>query len=378
MKQIQFLILASFAIFLTSCGSSTANEDLSKKLERYRTEQAEINSKIDELQGQLEVAQNGSANRTMIPVVIETLEQITFNHYFDASGAVVAAREAYISPEVNGQIQDIFVKEGDRVRKGQTLARLNTEVTNKSIDEIKTSLVLAKDIFERQKRLWEQKIGSELQFLEAKNNKTSLENRLATLQAQLDMATVTAPIDGVIEKVNQKKGELASPGAQMIHLVNLNELLVRADVSERFVSSVKRGDIVELTFPSFPDFKVNVPVSRIGNVVNKNNRTFEVELKIDNTREMLKPNMIAVLNINDFTAENSIVIPSKVIKEDLKGKYLYVAQKEGNDFVARKRYITPDRTYYDKTRVIAGLSEKEMLIVEGYNRVSDGALVKMN
>jgi membrane fusion protein, multidrug efflux system len=378
MKQIQFLILASVAIFLTSCGSSTANEDLSKKLERYRTEQAEITSKIDQLQEQLEVAQNGSANRTMIPVVTETLEKITFNHYFNASGAVVAAREAYISPEVNGQIQDVFVKEGDRVTKGQILARLNTEVTNKSIDELKTSLVLATDIFERQKRLWEQKIGSELQFLEAKNNKASLENRLATLQAQLDMATVTAPIDGVIEKVSQKKGELAAPGMQMIHLVNLNELLVRADVSERFVSTVKRGDTVELTFPSYPDFKVNVPVSRIGNVVNKNNRTFEVELKIDNRGEMLKPNMIAVLNINDFTAENSIVIPSKVIKEDLKGKYLYVAVKEGNDLVARKRYITPGRTYYDKTRITSGLSENEMLIVEGYNRVNDGALVKMN
>lgn len=378
MKQIHFLVLASIAIFLVSCSSSAADEDLSKKLEKYRTEQAEIGSKIDELQQQLEIAQNGSANRTMIPVVIEKLEQTVFNNYFDAGGTVVAAKEAYISPEINGQIQDIYVKEGDRVKKGQVLARLNTEVSDKSIEEIKTSLVLANDIFERQKRLWEQKIGSELQYLEAKNNKASLENRLATLQAQLNMATVTAPIDGIIEKVNQKKGELAAPGVQMIHLVNLNDLLVRADVSERYAAAVKKGDIVVLTFPSFPEFSLNVPVSRIGNVVNKNNRTFEVELKIDNPQEMLKPNMVAVLNINDFSAENSIVVPSKVIKEDLKGKYLYIAEKAGDDYVARKRYITPDRTYYDKTRISMGLSENEILIVEGYNRVNDGAFVKMN
>jgi membrane fusion protein, multidrug efflux system len=378
MKQIQFLVLASMAIFLVSCGSSAADEDLSKKLEKYRTEQAELGSKIDELQQQLEIAQNGSASRTMIPVVIEKLGQTTFNNYFDAGGTVVAAKEAYISPEVNGQIQDIYVKEGDRVKKGQVLARLNTEVTDKSIEEIKTSLVLANDIFERQQRLWEQKIGSELQYLEAKNNKASLENRLATLQAQLDMAIITAPIDGIIEKVNQKKGELAAPGVQMIHLVNLNDLLVRADVSERYAAAVKKGDIVVLTFPSFPEFSMNVPVSRIGNVVNKNNRTFEVELKIDNPQEMLKPNMVAVLNINDFSAENSIVVPSKVIKEDLKGKYLYLAEKVGEDYVARKRYITPDRTYYDKTRISNGLIESELLIVEGYNRVNDGAFVKMN
>jgi len=377
MRQIQLSILALAAIFLSSCGATVSEEDLSTQLEQYRKQQTEINAKIDELQKKLSESENGGSTRALVPVVIEDLKLTTFNHYFEASGAVIAVKEAMISPEMNGQIKEVLVREGDRVRKGQILARLSTEINDKSIQEVKTSLVLATDIFERQKRLWEQKIGSEMQFLEAKNNKSSLENRLATLKAQLDMATITSPIDGVVEKVNQKKGEMAAPGMMMIQVVNLDQMYVRADVSERFISSVKTGDVVQLTFPSFPKLSMSVPVSRIGNVVNKNNRTFEVELRIDNNAGMFKPNMVAVLNINDFSAENSITIPSKVIKEDLKGKYLYVAEKVENDFVARKYYVVPGRTYLDRTHVLEGLKENQALLVDGYNRVSDGTFLRI-
>jgi len=376
MRTIPIAIFSFVMIFLASCGSSSKQNDPNQQLDEYRRQQAELNSKIEALQQQLNESSTAEAKNT-IPVVLETLVPITFNHFFEAGGTVTAANEAFISPEMSGQIREVIVKEGDFVKKGQVLARLNTDVTERSIDELKTALSLARDVYERQQRLWNQKIGSELQFLEAKNNVQSLENRLSTLDAQLRMSVLTAPIEGVVEKVHQKKGELATPGMPMIHVVNLRNLLVRADVSERYAGSVRRGDKVMMTIPSFPDFLREVTISRTGNVVNRNNRTFEIEIEIDNTGGQIKPNMVAVLNINDYTAAGSIVVPSRIIKEDLKGKYLYVAEQQGSQLLARKRYVSPDRTYLGNTRIAEGLVENESIIIEGFNRVSDGSIIRI-
>ena len=377
MKHINTFLFAVAAVFFTSCGNSNgSSEDLNGQLDAYRQQQTEINQKIETLQEKLQAEQgnNGVVNR--IPVATAPLALTTFHHYFDAGGTVVAVQEAIISPETAGQIKEVTVKEGDRVSKGKILVHLNTDVTQRTIQEVETSLKLATDIFERQERLWKQKIGSELQYLEASNNKAGLQNRLETLKAQLDMAIITAPFDGVVEKVNQKKGELAMPGSPIIHVVNLGKMYVKADVSERYISNVKKGDSVILTLPSYPDYKKEVLINRVGNVVNKNNRSFEVELLLENGENILKPNMVAVVNINDFTAESSIVVPSKVIREDLKGKYLYVAIDQNGELVAKKKYIVPGRTYLETTRIESGLTVEDIIITEGFNRVSDGSFVK--
>ncbi|MDP3446201.1 MAG: efflux RND transporter periplasmic adaptor subunit, partial [Ignavibacteria bacterium] len=269
MKQIQLTIMALAAMFLISCGSSNTADDPSKQLETYRKQQSEIDAKIEAIQKQINDSDQGATSRNRVAVRLQELKATTFSHFFEVSGTVIAVQEAFISPEINGQIKEIFVKEGDRVKKGQVLAKLTTEVTDKSIEEVKTSLVLAEDIYQRQQRLWDQKIGSEMQYLQAKNNKISLENRLATLQAQIDLATVNAPISGIVEKVNQKKGEMAAPGMQLIYVVNLDQILIRAEVSEKYITAVKKGENVDVRFPSYPDFSKAFPVSRIGNVVNK-------------------------------------------------------------------------------------------------------------
>jgi len=361
---------------MLSCSQTDDNKKLHKDLEKYQAEIRALEEKVEQTEKKISGLDNGEDERFREPVVVESLSLETFNHFFEASGAVIPVEEAFISPEVGGQITEVYVKEGQRVRKGQLLAKLNTEVTEKTIAELNSSLSLATDVFERQKRLWEQKIGSELQYLEAKNNKVSLENKLATLKAQMRMAQVSSPIDGVVEKVNQKKGELAMPGAQMMRIVSLDEVYVRADVSERFLPYIHQGDDVELVFPSYPDFKLITKISRTGNVVNINNRTFEIELKVKNTNEQLKPNMIAIVNINDFKADSVIVIPTRVIKEDLSGKYVYVVDKKQNDMIARKQYIEPGISYQNKTMVIQGLTTSDQLITDGYNRVSDGSLIR--
>lgn len=376
MKAIQIIFITLALGLLSSCGNSETEESLRSELETLREQKRATTQQISEIEQKLAAISDGNEQISRDPVVLQTVEPITFKHFFEASGSVEAVNEAFISPEVNGQIMEIYVEEGDRVQKGQLLARLNTEVTEKSVAELKTSLSLATEVFERQERLWNQQIGSELQYLEARNNKKNLENRLETLQAQLDMSAITAPINGIVEKVNQKKGELSVPGMQLIQLVDLSELYVRADISESFLPSIKSGDTVNLRIPAYPDYEKTMKINRVGNVINKNNRTFEIELRFDNSAEMLKPNMIAIIRVNDFTAENSLVVPSKVIKEDLNGRYIYVASPENNELVARKRYIEIGRTFDSNTRITKGLKAGDQIITEGFSRVTDGSLLK--
>jgi membrane fusion protein, multidrug efflux system len=377
MKMKLFLSIIMAALLMTACNSTEDVEKLETELEQKRLLHKETELAIKDLEKQIEVLKGDVDDRYFEPVVTSNVQPRMFRHFFEASGAVEPVREAFVSPEINGQIAQIAVGEGNRVQKGQLLAKINTEVTDRTIKELETSLSLATDVFERQKRLWEQRIGSEIQFLEAKNNKENLENRLATLQAQLKMAIIASPIDGYVEKIFQKQGEMASPGQPLMHIIDVAEMLVKADVSERFMPDINEGDEVVLRFPSYPGFSKTTTVKRIGNVVNPNNRTFEVELRLQNLNNMLKPNMIAVIDVNDYAADNSLVVPSKIIKEDLNGKYLYIAENKNSDWLARKRYIVTGRTYLGETRIESGLEANDKIILEGFNRVNDGSLLRI-
>jgi membrane fusion protein, multidrug efflux system len=378
--QMKTLVLLTFfiaSVMISGCGSEKGPDDLRKQLDAYHKQSKEIDQKIKDLEKQLAASENGKEQKNNLPVVLETLQTTLFEHYVEASGSVEPVKEAFISPEIGGQISAIFVKEGDRVQKGQLLARLNTQVTQKAVDEIKTSLRLATDLFERQNRLWEQKIGSEMQFLEAKNNKENLENKLATMNAQLEMSNLTSPISGEVEKVNQKNGEMASPGFSMIHIVSLDEVYVKANVSEAFLPFIKKGDDILLEFPSYPDFKMKLPVDRVGSLINPQNRTFEVQVKLNNRDGKIKPNMMAVLRVNDYANPSALVIPSKLLKEDLKGKYVYIAENASPELVARKIYVSPGKSYLGKSEILSGLKAGDRVILDGFNRVSDGSYLNV-
>jgi RND family efflux transporter MFP subunit len=372
MKYNLIIALLAFAFTMISCESSNLSNNKEKQLEQYLKERDELTKKIEALKQ----SGNNESRTVEVPVVLQTIKTDVFRHFFQASGTVTPMHEAFISPEISGQIREITVSEGQRVSRGQVLARINTDVISGNIAEVKTQLQLARDVFERQKRLWEQKIGSEMQFLQAKNNLYALEDRLKTLESQLEMAIVRSPIEGIVEKIHQKKGELAMPGMQMMYVVSLNPLLIKADISESHTAAIKVKEPVQLRFSAYPDTIITTTITRVGNVVNKNNRTFEIEVQVDNPNFLLKPNMVAVVEINDFTAENSIIVPSKVIREDLKGKYLYVASTENGQLVARKRYIKTDRLYLDSSRISQGLNVGEQIIVQGFNRVSDGTFIR--
>jgi len=370
----KLFILAIISAILISCGSDPSKEEtIRKDIKNYRNQIAELEGKIKDLEAEL--GNNTNLNTTKVRVM--DLKRKPFLKYFDATGELEAVNEVYISPEVSGQITSINVIEGDKVNKGQVVARLNTSTVEKNIDEVKTQLSLAKTIFEKQSQLWDKGIGSERQYLEAKNNYESLQDRLATLQVQYNKSIIRSPINGVIEDIILKEGELATPGMQLMMIVDLNHLKVSAMLSEKYVPVIKDGDSVGITFPTFPDIKIKRKVTRVGNVINKQNRTFLVEVEIDNINGELKPNLLANIMINDYNSKNALVVPSLIVKEDLIGSYLYIAEKNSDHYKAVKKYIQVGHSYRDDTEVLSGLSENDLVITDGYSNISDGVPVEI-
>lgn len=308
-----------------------------------------------------------------LAVKVEELKIVDFNHFIEVSGSIEALNDAFISPEMNGQIKKIYVEEGDYVQKGQKLAVLNTEVARKSIEELKTGLELAETMYKKQKKLWEDSIGSEIQFLQAKNNKETLEKKLETLNAQLEMSVITAPFSGMVEEVRQKDGEMGTPGFQIMQLVNLSKLKIISDVSEAYISKIDEGDTVHISFPSLEGYNFIKPIHRTGNVIKSGNRTFEIEIRLNNKNRKLKPNMICNIELNDYSNDSALIVPSIIIKKDLKGNFLFKTKEKEGKIIAEKVRVKTGKSYKDKTEILSGLKEGDKVIVKGYNLVSEGS-----
>jgi len=371
MKKILIVLIIGF---LASCSAKVdqpeTKEDILNQISEYKKEMVELNKKLTTLEEEL-IDMEGGIKGT--PVYTSKIEFQEFNHYFEVNGSVEAINAAYISPEINGQVKEIFVKEGYKVSKGQPLIKLNSSITESSIKEVETALELANTVFEKQTQLWDKNIGSELDYLQAKNNKEALESKLETLHAQAEMAIVRSPINGIVDEIIVKEGELAAPGMQVVQVVNLDGLYVNADVSEAYIIKIKKGDIVNLEFPSLPDLKMEIPVYRTGNIVKSANRTFTVQLKINNVENMIKPNILAKIRINDYTAKQAIIVPSIILKQDMIGTYLFKV----NDSKAHKTYVETGKSYKGNTMVTKGLIVGDEVIVNGYNQVSDGKLIEI-
>ena len=375
MKKLLWIIIAG--LFFVSCSDQATNdpEKIKKEISEYREQIAVLNEKIAGLEQQLEEAGDPDEQKKGVMIRVEKAQIRPFSEYFEATGELEAEDEAYISPETPGQIAKIYVEEGQKVKKGQLLAKLNTDLIESNIDELKTQLDYARTMFEKQKELWSKKIGSERQYLDAKNKLESLQNKLRTLETQYEKSMIYAPINGYVEEIFQKEGEQASPGFQMMQIVGLDKLKVTANISEAYLPVIHEGDTVEITFPTYPGLVMHKPISRIGHVVSKQNRTFKVQIYIDNKDGLLKPNLLAGVKINNYNSDNHIVIPSRVVREDLKGAYLYVARKDGKRWVARKKYITLGKSYRNKSEVISGLEPGELIITDGFNNVADGTIL---
>lgn len=323
-------------------------------------------------------ANNSKSEETsIVKIKAKVVKPADFNHYINISGNVEAQQYAYISPQTNGQITHIYVHEGDFVQQGTLLIQLNDNIIKNTIAEVKNSLNLATITYNKQKDLWEQKIGSEIQFLQAQNQKEALEKKLKTLNSQLELSQIRAPFSGYVDNISLNEGELASPGMKLLELVNLNKMRIKADVSEKYLSKISLGDTVDITFPYFPNLKLKEKVSRIGNIVNPNNRTFTIDVKFDNKKQIIKPNVIASLKLRDEHIKNALFVPSIIIKNDFEKQFLFVAAKIDNKYIAKKIVVKTGITYKDQTVITDGLNPGDLIITEGFNLVSDGYNVQL-
>jgi len=361
---------------LVACQPGNETEKKKKQLARYKSKVVELNMKIQTLEKELS-GEAVTAGITLIPVRTLTVQPVPFSHFVEVSGSVLPEKEAFISAEINGQIKKIFVVEGQHVKAGDLLLKLNTEITESSIAEAKAQLALMEKLYNKQKELWSQKVGSEVQYLQAKTNLEAARERLKSLEAKLDMAYIKAPFAGIIDEIYAKEGELAAPGRQLVQLINLSKMKIYADVSETYLSDVHKGDLVEVVFPDLENKKYQLRVFRKENVINNKTRTFKIEMKISNPAWELKPNLFTLVRFRDYHNPAALVVPSEIIKKDIKGYFLYVLEEKEGKNIARKVYISPGVFYKDKTQVNKGLTPGDRVITEGYDQVTNGEIVKL-
>ncbi len=374
----KYFILIAALLIIAGCRRENRNE-IEKQIIAYQKQVAAINKKIVSLQEKLDEInkKKGIASGRKVTVQVMPLKPVTFNHYFDASAELESVHEAYISPEINGQVDKVLVKEGDRVKKGQLLAQLNADVMLDNIRELKTSLELASYTYQKQKSLWKKNIGSELQYLEAKTKYESLQNKLSTLETQYQKSFITSPIDGYVDAIDVKVGEMALPGQRLFHVVNLHQMYVNAQISEAYLPIIHEGDPVDVRFPAFPHIVLHKKVYRIGKVIIKQSRTFKLQLKINNPDKLLKPNLLAVIRIKDYTNPKALVVPSFVLRQDIQGYYLYVVEQVDGQPVAHKKYVKIGKSFQNKTEVVSGLKPGETIITYGYNNVANGSVLNI-
>ncbi len=366
MKKISIVFI--IALFFGACSSEKSTEDIKNEIFEYK-------EKIKTLEKELHNNPNISETN-IVKVRILEAKKTKVKHTFSSTGTVKAENMAYISPEMNGQVKNIYVKEGQFVKKGQLLITLNSDVIQSGITELKTGLELAKVMYEKQKTLWEQKIGKEVDYLQAKNQKESLEAKLTTTNAQLRMSRMYAPFSGIVDEIYLKKGEMAMPGRQVIDLVNLNIMEVEADISEKYLPHIKKGDSVKIKCPTYPNIIKVATIHRTGNIINKANRTFKVVVKIKNKDKKIKPNMLAEILVSDYEGENYSA-PSIIIKKDRKGEYVFIAKEENGKLTAEKRYIKTGLHTGNNTIIESGINESEKIIIEGYNLINTGTVVEI-
>lgn len=371
------ILSLSLLVFYLGCAGVAPEEDTPNTLpemrEALREKQAELRELSQEIE-QLEIAiaiNDPTAVRAAL-VTTETVEATDFEHFVSIQGSVTAEDLVAAVAETSGRVLRLTVKEGDVVRRGQLIATIDVEAIEKQIEELETSLSLARTVFERQGRLWEQKIGSELQYLEAKNNVERLEKSLEGLRVQLDKRNVYAPISGSVETVLTQSGEVAAPGSPIVQILNTNKLQVEADVPETYLQVVDRGETVRVRIPALNE-EFTAPVRLIGRTIDPSNRTFRIEIPVRNASAKLKPNLLAEVLIQDYEEENVLVIPLDRLQQEVGGKrYVMTAVPGDNDeIIARKTYVSTGATYNNRVVITEGLSAGDNLILEGARGLVD-------
>ena len=371
-------ILLLFILTLVLSCDTTVKE--SQSLTDLKTKKADLIEKMDRIGAELKDVEMAISEldtlKKLMTVTSYKAEIKDFNHYIEVQGTVKADQTIELHAEMGGTVTAILVKEGQNVSKGQILATLDSDVIDNSVLQLNTQLALATTTYERQARLWEQNIGSEIQYLQAKAQKEGLENSMKSLKAQARKMKVIAPFSGIIDQIFAKTGEMTSPQMPFLRLVNLNNVYVESEVTETYLKSIKKGTEVLLNFSSI-GISVEASISQVGNFINPNNRSFKTRIDLKNPNNELKANLLADIKINDFKA-NGIVIPSRLVQKDRNDKtFVYTIEPKENNHSVVKTYVTEAMSYDNLSFISEGLSENSILVDKGARLVNNNEDVKL-
>jgi membrane fusion protein (multidrug efflux system) len=372
------LIATIFIALFTIAACAPTTEDLNTKKENLkssREELKEIRVKIALLEEEIGKEDPSFFNTESAATLVTTVkvENQDFEHRIEVRGAIMSRTNVNVSSESMGRLTAVKIVEGQSVKKGQLLATVDDEQIENAIKEVKTALSYAATIFEKRERLWKQNIGTEVDYLTAKNNKEGLENQLGTLNTQLSRTRILAPFSGSIESVPVKAGQVVQMGTPIAFLVSNTDKYINAEISEAYLGMVKDGDIVNVKVPSL-DKNFESRVASIGNIINQASRTFTVEVNLPMTDETMKVNLITIVEITDYQAPEAVVIPSRIIQEDIIGNFVYTI---GTNNKAQKVHVKLGPSFANSTQVLEGLQGGVFVVDKGNRSIADGTRVKV-
>ncbi|HET8859110.1 efflux RND transporter periplasmic adaptor subunit [Marivirga sp.] len=372
------ILIIALAVFMGACTGESDVEKLKSKLETIEKEIQAKSIEAAELQAQIAALDPEFSKKSNQAVLIKSdeIEIQDFEHKIQVQGEVASRKFITMGAETMGRVTQINVTTGDMVKRNQLLVKMDASTTENNIKELKTALELATTIFKKQKNLWEQEIGTEVQYLEAKNRKESLERQLATAQSRLDMAYIRAPFNGRINDVNVNMGEIVQPGMPVLSLLSQEEMYLKAAISEEYINDFDQGDSVEVYLPSIKK-SFSTVVSAVSYVINPANRTFQLDVKVNEFVKQLKPNQFARLTLVDYENENAVVVPSDVVQQDNIGNFVFVVKTENNQKKAQKVRVVRGKTYNGKTEILEGIEAGATIITSGYREVVNGIDVRL-
>lgn len=372
------LIILSLALSAVACGSEPDTlEGKRNLLGEKQKSLADLREEIKNLEA--EIADLDTTREDVIvetPVEVKELQSRNFSHFVELTGTISSKENIMISAEAGGRVTAIPAEEGQDVDKGEVLVRIENENVQNQLEEARAAFNLAKTTFERRQNLWDKNIGSEMEYLQAKNNYETARSRLAQIKTAYDNTIIKAPIDGTVDRIAVNEGEFVNIGSPIVRVVNLDDVEVEADISEEYLSSVNRGDTVQVEIPSLGVSR-KAPVTFVSQVINPENRSFQVKVGLDNEEGTIKPNVLANLRIRDYSADSTIVVPTASISKDLRGSYVYVINEQGGKLTAHKKYIETGNSSGSETEVLEGLQPGSRLVTAGYNQLSDGQNVNI-
>lgn len=374
MKKISLLAL----VFAIAACQDESLEAKKQELEEKQTELADLQEEIKELKksiGELDTA----ATEEVVdytPVKTKRISPEQFNHYVELTGTVDSEENILISAETSGRVVSIPASEGNNVRKGEVLVRLDNDAVKSQFEEARAAFELAEKTYQKRSNLWEQQIGSEIEYLQAKNAYETTKSRLAQVRTQLENTVIKSPINGTVDDIMVNEGEFVSFGSPIIRVVDVNNVELEAELSEEYLPRVDKGDTAFISIPAL-GVQTKAPISFISQVINPENRSFTVKVGLQNTDKNIKPNVLANMRLRDYTADSAMVVPSKSISKDLKGDFVYTVQQESGEQVARKKYIVRGQVSGSETEIVEGLKPGDEVITTGYEQVNEGTPVEV-